>query len=882
MKQWGVPLPASVLAALCGVAAVSAEPVLAQTASTTSAGSAGDDLEEIVVTGTLIRGVAPVGTSVQEVKREDIIASGATNSVDLLALVPQSASFATTPRSGSDLGNPVNSVQLRNPGGVGGGASTLTLLNGHRMVGVGVIQTVIDPSVVPATLLDHVDMVLDGGSSIYGADAVGGVVNFVTRKRFDGIDAGIRYETASPYHGVNVDVTAGRDWGTGSASIAFNEAYHNNIQGKDRDYITDNLSAKFGPSADKRVSLCAPGNVVAGGVTYALPGLAANTTNLCDPTDYTDSYPTERRYNVFGSLTQTIAPGVELDIDGFYSQRRTSSHLAPFTGNLTIDNTNPYFKPIAGETSQGVEFDYTPAFGVPVGTTRIDSEGFTPSLTFKLRGDWQVKFDLNYGRSENVLHNPKINTSAASAAIAGTTLATALNPYDLSATNAAVLALIGDYEQQSGSTQVILDEGVVADGTLFDIPGGPVKGAFGAEHRYDSDDAYSGFHASGAAGSVLATNVSRSDIALFGDVVLPIVDAPNAMPGIRSLQLEVSARYDHYSDFGSTTNPKIGISYKPFSSLTFRGSYGTSFTAPSFGDTAAVDSRYVFFPPFLFKPGVFPNFATQVDVLLAGGNPQLQAQKAKIFSYGVNFQPEFVKGLQVDLNMYDIDFKDLVSLPAFTSGLFTNASLSSYYVLAPTEAQLAALTQGYVLDGVNSISDLYANGHSVYAWIDARRTNLARTRSRGLDLNLSYNLQTSFGSLFFRGGGTYALSRKTTVAPGSPDQDDLQYGISRLQAQVSAGANVGALMSSLTLNHLGGYDANNLQGQPHVSSYDVLNFALGYKFGSTSGFAKDLSLQFNIDNLLDRDPPVANNGNGGYANGSTLGRLFSVGIRKKL
>ena len=141
----------------------------------------------IVVTGTSIRGVAPVGTNVLTVDEESITASGATDTNDILASVPQvSSAFNTVPTVPS-LGAAITSVTpaLRKIGGSSSGGTTLVLLNGHRGPGVGVLGTPFDPGTIPVAAVERVEVVLDGGSSVYGSDAVGGVINFITRRAFD-------------------------------------------------------------------------------------------------------------------------------------------------------------------------------------------------------------------------------------------------------------------------------------------------------------------------------------------------------------------------------------------------------------------------------------------------------------------------------------------------------------------------------------------------------------------------------------------------------------------------------------------------------------------------------------------------------------------------
>src|SRR5882757_3718757 len=158
--------------------------------------------EDIIVTGTLLRGVAPVGTNVLGVTRQEILESGAASANDLLASIPQVGNFGTVPVGTGTFGLPIVRPNIRNLAAAGG-SSTLVLLNGHRMVGAGVLQTSVDPSVLPPEVIDRLEIVPDGGSAIYGSDAIGGVINFITRSHFNGVAASARYGFADNYQTVD-------------------------------------------------------------------------------------------------------------------------------------------------------------------------------------------------------------------------------------------------------------------------------------------------------------------------------------------------------------------------------------------------------------------------------------------------------------------------------------------------------------------------------------------------------------------------------------------------------------------------------------------------------------------------------------------------------
>jgi iron complex outermembrane receptor protein len=346
------------------------------------------DGKDIVVTGTLLRGIAPVGTNVIALSASDVTATGAQSSNDVLAKIPQISNFNSIPTGAAGFGQPIVQTNLRGLG-ASGGTTTLTLLNGHRVVGSGILQTYVDPQIIPPGIISRVEVIPDGGSSIYGSDAIGGVINFITTKRFNGVAATGRYGFADGYQTVDGNITIGKDWGSGSLFASYAYARHNNVQGIERRYVTQNFAAHGGP--DNRSFNCTPGNIQIGSTFYPLPGRTAGSPNRCSTTDYADIYPRENRNTVFVTLDQQLSSKLSTNITAYYSRRVTHTMEATLAGSGTITNANPYFQPIGAETSQRVSFDFGPVFGRGVDApARFDSWGVTPTFDADLGGSCAV------------------------------------------------------------------------------------------------------------------------------------------------------------------------------------------------------------------------------------------------------------------------------------------------------------------------------------------------------------------------------------------------------------------------------------------------------------------------------------------------------------
>lgn len=199
-----------------------------------------DSSADIIVTGTLVRGVAPAGTNVVSVSQAAVEATGATTVAQLLQTIPQMGSFNDLQRQvgGSNFVT-TNRPNLRDLPGftTKGNSATLMLVDGHRVVGMGVSVTSPDVDIVPPGIIERVEVVPDGGSAIYGSDAVAGVINFITRKDFKGIEADARYGFGETnYHTFDANVTAGHSWDTGNVFVSYNYSYNSTFFGRDRDY----------------------------------------------------------------------------------------------------------------------------------------------------------------------------------------------------------------------------------------------------------------------------------------------------------------------------------------------------------------------------------------------------------------------------------------------------------------------------------------------------------------------------------------------------------------------------------------------------------------------------------------------------------------------
>jgi iron complex outermembrane recepter protein len=855
---------------------------------------------EIIVTGTLLRGIAPTGTNVIGVNSEEIEATGATSTNDLLASIPQNGTFNAPPSIPSGVNNQSTNFRprLRDLGSpYASGAATLVLLDGHRFVGMGIRQTTPDPDIIPPSIIERVEVIPDGGSSIYGSDAVAGVINFITRRRVSGITVEGRYALGDEYQKVDTSLTVGQTWGMVSAYAAYNFTWNDDILGIDRDYV-QRLNWATGQRADVT---CNPGNITltpVGGVptTYALPGRVAGTVNRCDTSDFAAFWPEMRRHSVFAGVSLE-GETVQFDVRGFYAHRLSRARRGPLTTpSASITPANPFYVDIPGATTTGrtqtVAFDWSPVFGNDaVDDSTLEAWGVTPTMSIDMGSGWQLRWLANYGRSTSINRNTGLNTTLLNSALAGMTSQTAINPYDVASTpNKQLLQSIGNYlSLYAEAQQELINTRLIVDGSLLSLPGGDMRVAAGTEYIRESFKSKSGNGVPGFQDALNLRGAHRHVYSAFGELYIPIFGPGNAGPGHESLVISASGRYDNYSDFGSTFNPKIGVTYKPFDGLTFKGNWGTSFQAPGLADSRAAVTTLSIIPfPIIPNPFQPPVASNQPYLAIQGGGTNLRPQTATTYSFGADIEPAFAPGLRASLTYFNIDFKDLVDTPPLGQASNFFRFYTGNFIMNPTEAQVLALISD--IPGAPTQfagADLYAAGKpAVYAIVDIRRTNLSRVKLDGLDFSVSYARETSFGAIDASVSGTYQLNRKTQPVVTLPFSDDLAVGTSRFGLVAKAGADIGNFRAQVTWYHNAGYKqepiaTNNFQDK--IDAFNVVDLFFKYDVPGT-GMLQDLTLTLNVNNVFNAEPPVWQTFdfvNFGYTNGFTLGRVVQLGVKKQ-
>lgn len=832
-------------------------------------------VDDIIVTGTSIRGVPPVGSNLIGVTRIDIERLGAANTPDILASVPQLNSFNTAPVAAS------GGFGTFAPGMRGlPSSATLPLMNGHRLVSAAANDTAPDYPLIPGLAMERVEVVADGASSIYGSDAVAGVVNFITRRRVDGIEASANYGVGDSYYQGHFGVLAGKTFDRGSALIAYQYTQNDSITGGDRDYRTQDFTKQGG--LDARAVNCATPNVLYDTSNYAVyhsaPDFVAGTKNYCDNGAVVDLYPSTELHSLFASGEYSISEKIRLWGEALYADRYDEMRVGLPVQSVAMTAYNPFFKEPAGGTANVALVLFRPdkIVGADHFINWDDKQVFNSSVgvDFQLPREFELTLGGTFGWTDNQAYIPAINTAAMAAAGLAFTPETALDPFGNGTSEATKKAILSNAATDVGITQTMDMLSARLSGPLFELPGGTMKVAVGAEYRYET------FEQRGVVGaSPVPEKLDRDITSFYGEVFVPLVSEANAMPLIQQLSLSVSGRYDNYSDFGETSNPKVGVNWTPVDGLDLRASYGQSFRAPGMRQIGATVGAYYLDAATSVvganDPMRGPNQVATIYLL--GGNKNLQPEEAETWSLGADWTPAFAPNFKASVTYYNIEYFNTIGTPS-AAMVFTDPTFSKVISRDPTAAELQALLAGHV--NVNVPSSIPAEVN----FLDLRLNNFGMRSTDGLDMFFRYNWPTELGLIYADLSANYILNYDVKQTQNSAVVDSLVLGIPQSTARFTLGADFGQWNIAGFVNFRDEYTNNYATptgvAQYTSSPYTTVDLRVSWTLPET-GWTNGMTASLQVNDLLNEEPPYfpATDGIGGAYN--PIGRFVALNLRKK-
>ena len=627
-------LGGSTIAVMAATSLLQSSTAVAQTPSI-----AAPPVEEVVVTGTNIRGVNPIGSDLVTVGQQEIQTTGGITLEQVLTSLPVLTGFGQAgqgPESGSTVFAP-NIHQL----GSSASTSTLTLIDGHRFPIAATSHSEVDPNIVAPNMIERIEVVADGTSSIYGSDAVAGVVNLITRKRFEGVQASAQYGTGQGVNHKSVDLLWGANGPIGSMIFAASYAFRAGITNLSHaSFVNPNHIAQGGTNFAS--FNCTPATIQPNGTGNIYLSTTSGTSVANVPANAPCFYPvgtlfpTDVRTDVMAKLVHNFSDRFEVSGEVVFSDYNDHAQSGPGTVTATAfgpgstgssaSQINPFYQLPAGftgtATKESVRYDFNGLLPPTVSRSGADYLYSDIKTDFAFGGDWHFTTLALAGWSEgytgpntslcascvNLALNGTTNTSGSltTPSIVNTnvivtqlplTISNALdvwNPVGSNKTSPTVLA--GLETQQSDTRAIWLMEQARADvsGTLFDVPAGPLKVAVGGEFFRQSEiqslngTLNIGPSSPGSAGTITAGGsqeqtyrFSRIVYAAYGEAAIPVISPEMAIPFAQKVNIDLAVRYDHYSDVGPTTNPKTSIDWTVLEGWKIRANWSTSFVAPA-------------------------------------------------------------------------------------------------------------------------------------------------------------------------------------------------------------------------------------------------------------------------------------------------------------
>jgi outer membrane receptor protein involved in Fe transport len=868
-------------------------------------------LDELVITGSLIRG-APPSSPVLDLDRDALDRSGKATVADMLAALPQNFAGAASPQTALALSDTLGTndalAQGINLRGLGATA-TLVLVNGRRMAGSGLKGDFADVSAIPTAAVDRVEVLLDGASAIYGSDAVGGVVNVILRRDFDGAETRLRYGAAQGGgQQTQIGQALGKTWDGGHVLVAYEHQHDAALAASKRAQAASSDLRPFG-GTDHRAIYSHAGNLVdydpgAGAYvpTYAIP--AGQNGSALTPADFTAAtrnlenlrqdaqiLPEQTRDSVYADVRQRLTSNVEVSADVRYTQR---DFIFNYPGSLTIfavSGTNPHFVSPTGAGSALIAYSFGDELGPVISRGRSRSLGASAGLDATLPAGWRGEAYLAYAqedsgrRSTHNLNSGYLAEALGNTADDPTTSYNAardgyFNPYgDGGANSHAILDFVGSGVETTHSISRVATANLKADGDLFALPGGMAQLAFGGQFRQERfkttvNSLTVGSTAYRDDGRTYLRNIS----AAFAELRAPLVGADNARPGMQRLELSLAGRVEHYEDFGTTANPKIGVLWTPVGGLDVRATYGESFRAPALTEIYAAS---VIAPTFLSSGG-----AQTLVMVQYGGNLDLKPETAKSWTLGFDLKPAAVPGLRLSATAFDVRFSNRIGQPVlenFAQAL-SDPSYSDFVtqVSPATNAADQAKVQALIDQSTSSSAQLFP-ATAYGAIVDARSVNAARLAVRGLDLQVEYSFSHGPDHFDLAANATYLADYDRQLTPTATRVDLVSTAGQPvdLRARFSGAWSRGPFGVDLALNYVDSYAATPTAT---IDAWKTVDLQATWTAPEQTGTLKGLTLALSMQNLFDQDPPFYDNPTGvGYdpANADPIGRFVAATLTKR-
>ncbi|WP_333608626.1 TonB-dependent receptor plug domain-containing protein [Arsukibacterium sp.] len=802
-------------------------------------------IEKIEITGSRLKGVDMEGANpVQIFNREDLANRGYDSVSAFLRDLPQAASAGTFSENGATAtasGAPAGSsgVSLRGLGS----SSTLVLVNGRRVAVdsfANGADSFVNVNTIPMSAIERIEVLTDGASSVYGSDAIAGVINFILRKDFEGHELSLMYgddNKSSDFGRYNLTYVGGFNTATSNTTVVLDYFNRNALFNVDRPIdVTFALRTSLGIAGVNSPEQWCGTNTVRGGTECRYDYVSERAIQ-----------PETENLGVNLSHLQQLDNNLEFFGEAMYQRNQGSAYDSATAYTVTVP-FNASFVPAYVQDRNPTNANIIVRTRFPERRQQsFDTESLR--LLAGLRGelaDWSWETAASFGQTDNEVRHIRgyFNRAGVLAGIANQSF----NPFNLGRDNSeATLAALREQAPRVGSSETYsLDFNISGD--LFELPSGAVAAVFGGEYR--SEDikdtpapiaAADGVYGLGARDA----QASRNQFAVYGEFNLPITDTLDAIAAIR---------YDRYSDFGGDVNPKLSLRWRATDNFIARASWSTGFRAPSLsqlGAGQALATGYINCGPGEEFDALCGSFTDEVSFdQETRGNPDLSAESSEAVNIG--FSWNLSDNLQLTADYWRYDHQDIVDVDANTTlrnclagtapTVTDESNLPGFGCVVSTDGDLVFLRTGFF--------------------------NVGQQKTDGVDVKLNYRLQTEQAGRFnFYANATKTLSYERQISPDFPAEDLL--GKLSGANEVARPDFVADFGTDWTLNNWsaslsGKYVASMGDGDfkfnnEEVKAWLVFNASVGYDFADYG------RVNLAVRNITDKKPPYASSPTDGYA-----------------
>ena len=810
-----------------------------------------ESIEEIVVTGSFIKRTqqSDVASPIDVVDLDDLSAEASFNASDIILNLTTNSGA----QNQSDGFNQTNSIGTTNVNLRGlGVSSTLTLLNGRRQTLSAATTLSGDQfidlnSLVPTIAINQVEVLKDGATSLYGSDAVAGIVNFKTRKDFEGVEVGVNYVTTTEnsQEDAQISVIAGRNFGKIHAvfSASFFDRSSLSAEARRDEFQLRDANSIFGQPGTYLVFPSQPGPPVRTldpqceaiaaddddiGVITAIPPL--NPTCSFDFGDFFSLVAEEQRFQGYLDLTANIADSSEWFLEFGYTENKvlsTGSPSQPILFPPIVPENNPATQALGG--GRLLAFHRVDGAGAPASKTNFDYS--TYRIATGLRGEFSNKWNYEFAVTNSQNDFDYLNTSdtlrdrylAALGGTGGPNNNEFFNPLFGATNDPAVREDFRGVYSWAAKSSLITIDGFVA-GEIAQLPAGAVGLVVGAQYRKDT---LSYTYSKAANDDNLYFFIGNRDFddeqevyAIFTEVDVPLAE---------SFGLQAAIRYE---DFGTdnSVDPKIGFLWRPLNTLSLRGTFGTSFRTPSIFQGIG---RFNV-PARVRDPNNNNDLSTVAQQTSADPDNPVKSQKSETLNFGATWVSND-ESWRVSVDYWNFDYKDFIT-PENATALVAAAPNGPQVTRATDETDSALI----------AVSTFFRNAGSL--------------KTDGLDFSISKNIETNaLGSLNFQLNLTYVLSYGledpvSGKIDGLGQRNFTNFGVPmpELRGTFGVGWSKASHSISAYLRYTDSYADENNEGAKIDSFVSTdLQYSWDGSFGRDSG----LIISAGAKNLFDKMPP---------------------------